>query len=233
MKNEHIKKLQKEVVEVKRFLFKNYELKVSDEEVFKALVLFVESKIDHLVDDIKSIIGTPSLDEHREFMQFIPKGTIYTGKKEFSPEKLKALILFFATVLGANRLSRTRLNKLAFYSDFRHFKHSGKSISGSSYQHLPFGPVVASADDFLRQLETENTISIESGAKGGSFVNSTDGSWRTLLTPEEQQTCRIVYEKYGRLRANEISDLSHMEMAWKNTRNGQLISYDYAKLMED
>lgn len=223
--------LRTKVPNIRRFLKSNYQMSLEDKDIFDALLLFVDKKVDELVEDFDQIITQPHLSEHQDFLSLLPRGSIFTGNREFSYDKLRAVIVFFATVLGARRLSKTRANKLAFYSDFYNFRLTGRSISGSSYIHLPHGPVIADYEDLLAKMDENGFLNIED-SDGGSFISSTDGAWRDILSEEEKETCRLVLEKFGKLNAAEISDQSHSETAWKNTRTGETISYGYAQFFD-
>jgi uncharacterized phage-associated protein len=48
------------------------------------------------------------------------------------------------------------------------------------------------------------------------------------LDAKDERVLDWVLETYGDLSTAEISDLSHEEMAYKNTRTGELIAYRYA-----
>ena len=50
--------------------------------------------------------------------------------------KLFNAILFFCK----GRVLKTKLNKLLFYADFKHFKEYAVSITGARYARIPFGP---------------------------------------------------------------------------------------------
>lgn len=228
------KELAKKVRKAKEFLLTNYDLTVNEKDIWETLVHFIDLKTEALVENLDHIISNPHLEEHHEILKLLPRGSVFTGNREFSFEKLKAVIIFFASVLGAGRLSKTRANKLAFYSDFYHYKTRGRSISGSSYTHLPYGPVISGYEDLLGEMESAGALSIKESTVSdkGAFINSTDGSWRDILSEEEKDTCRLVLKHFGTLNAAEISEKSHSESAWKNTRDGELISYGFSNLFE-
>ncbi|MDD5614462.1 MAG: Panacea domain-containing protein, partial [Candidatus Omnitrophica bacterium] len=58
--------------------------------------------------------------------------------KDYSKEKIINLIIYFSN--NTKNCGLTKLFKLLAYSDFRHFKKTGKSITGLKYFAWDFGP---------------------------------------------------------------------------------------------
>jgi uncharacterized phage-associated protein len=52
------------------------------------------------------------------------------------------------------------------------------------------------------------------------------------ITENERTTLDWVLKNFGNLSANEISELSHNEKAYRFTRPGEEIAYEYAKFFE-
>ena len=61
-----------------------------------------------------------------------------SGYRKLDLKKLFNIILFFCKDEGG--VYKTKLNKLLFYADFKHFKEYVVSITGCRYAHIPFGP---------------------------------------------------------------------------------------------
>ena len=64
---------------------------------------------------------------------------INSGFSNFNFNKFSNIVLYFTK--NISKVSKTKLMKLLFYSDFKNYKEYGLSISGIVYQHLPYGPV--------------------------------------------------------------------------------------------
>jgi uncharacterized phage-associated protein len=58
---------------------------------------------------------------------------------DHSREKLLNLIAYF--VKHTKNCKKTKLFKLLYYADFRHFKETGRSITGLKYFAWQWGPV--------------------------------------------------------------------------------------------
>ncbi|MEW6586709.1 MAG: type II TA system antitoxin MqsA family protein, partial [Nitrospirota bacterium] len=70
----------------------------------------------------------------------------FSGYKKLELSKLFNTIVFFCKEPG---VMKTKLNKLLFYADFRHFKEYAVSITGARYAHIPFGPAPDNYDYYF------------------------------------------------------------------------------------
>jgi putative zinc finger/helix-turn-helix YgiT family protein len=61
----------------------------------------------------------------------------FNGFKKLDLSKVYNAVLFFSR----DGVLKSKLNKLLFYADFKHFKEYTLSITGLRYVHLPYGPV--------------------------------------------------------------------------------------------
>lgn len=151
--------------------------------------------------------------------------SIFSGFTKFNPGKVKEMVVLACNQITA--LSKTKLMKMLFYSDFLHFKENGISISGLRYAHLPFGPAVHGWSTMLAWLEREGIIELSPTEQDWDLITS---SWvcQVALEESERQTIERIMQKLGKLSARELSDLTHLEKAYKETEKGDLISYEYA-----
>lgn len=225
----------KRIPRLQEFLRSNYGENVRHEDLKAALDVLVDSLLESMVDDLDEVLFNPRFEMHQKLRSLIQGGSVFTGNREFSREKMAAVVAFLVGTLGA--LSKTRLNKLAFYSDFRNFSRNGRSITGSAYRHLPYGPVIDSYEDVIAGLESDSRITVS--ARETSFGNAefiskgdNDSDFSVQLSEDEIETLKSVVEDFGHLDAAEISDVSHEEVAYRNTRTGELISYGFSDLLE-
>jgi hypothetical protein len=56
-------------------------------------------------------------------------------------QKLKAMILFFATFTDPRLLGKKKLMKLFYFADFGHVKRYASPITYDNYVHLEHGPI--------------------------------------------------------------------------------------------
>jgi uncharacterized phage-associated protein len=74
-------------------------------------------------------------------------------------EKLCQAIVFFAK--NTEKLGKIKLFKLLFFLDFEHFKRTGRSVTGSSYEAWPKGPVPEALFDEFDSLSPDIAACVE------------------------------------------------------------------------
>jgi len=158
------------------------------------------------------------------------KVSIFSGYARFSPAKLQAMMIFFASQAGG--VFRTKLNKLLFYADFLHFRQHGVSISGSPYIHLQYGPVPDNYSAYLDLLVAigcihSRDVEFPSEAVGKRLESRCKADLNSL--PETAiQVLKAVHFHFKDMGSKQISDLSHNEEAYILTKPGESISYKFA-----
>ena len=155
--------------------------------------------------------------------------SIFNGYRPLDIRKLLSAVKIFSFDA---RVYKTKLNKLLFYADFKHFKSHSVSITGLIYAHLPFGPVPDQYEllyeSLLRydpSLHKEEDISLDCGAEFFSCEVEPDHS---ALTIAELQTLLVIKEFFKSYNSQKIVEFSHEERAYQVTQNGEIISYAYS-----
>jgi putative zinc finger/helix-turn-helix YgiT family protein len=154
---------------------------------------------------------------------------IDNGYSVFNPDKLFNMILFFSR----DGVLKTKLMKLLWYSDFLMYKKWQLSISGTPYWHKPFGPVPVEHDTVLGCGKGLNLISIEeeedlSSGYTRMIIKSKTPFNPSLFKEEEIKILHSIEQFFSSYGSRTISDFSHKEEGWKNTKDEQIISYSYA-----
>jgi len=159
----------------------------------------------------------------------------YNGNKKFDFGKLANLIKY----LCKEGEFPTKLNKLLFYIDFLHYRRQGSSVTGLSYVHLPYGPVPQNYDlhyaTLLEKgiLRKEESIYPPIGGSGEVVVGEKIVSERTpdwnFFSATEHEVILEVEKLFSNYSANQMKDISHKEEAYIDTKNGDFISYEFAK----
>lgn len=168
-----------------------------------------------------------ALYENR-FGQYTPDE--FSGYRPLNVAKLMNAILYFCVDVS---VPKTKLNKLLFYADFKHFHEYAVSITGARYAHLPYGPAPDNYQHYIAALHhEEEAVSIEErlfeGGFGGEFLTSLRKPDLSIFSTSELKVLATVKERFARESASSISALSHEEKAYQETVDGQLISYRYA-----
>lgn len=153
--------------------------------------------------------------------------SIYTGNRPFDIDKFGAMILFFSEAMRG-MLYKTMTWKLLWYADMVHFKRYGRSISGAHYAHLPYGPVPDEHDLLLGQLRSEGIIDVVPQNRGET-IKGKAALQPDVFTLEEIETLQHIAKTFRGFSATRISEYSHKEKAYQETRDGKYISYAYAE----
>jgi len=189
-------------------------------------------KLGRLISTLRARLGEDEVTLKRlyeaRFGQYEPD--IYTGYRRFSLERVFNAILFFCTNL---EVVKTKLNKLLFYSDFKHFKDYTVSITGARYAHLPYGPAPDGYSSFLAMLqEGEKSIVTEERMFNdhvGEVLIALRSPDIAAFSSSEIKVLALVKERFDSYSAKQLSDLSHKEKGYLETHDGELISYDHAE----
>lgn len=188
-------------------------------------------KLSELISRLRQQIGQEGLPFRRLYEERFGKyePNAFSGFRKLDLEKLFSSIVYFC---AKSAVVKTKLNKLLFYADFKHYKDYLVSITGVRYAHLPYGPAPDNYDFYLAALtEEEKAITIEERLFGdymGEVLISLRSPDLSLFTPSELKTLALVKERFSGLSARELSNLSHQEQGYVQTKNGELISYEYA-----
>lgn len=154
---------------------------------------------------------------------------IKSGYRQFNLQKTINSILFFAK--NVPYLWQTKLNKLLFYSDFKHFKYYTLSLTGLKYLKYEYGPVPKNYDALLSIMETEGLINLmpaQFGDYPGILVQSLADYDPDLFTKEELLVLEEVKNKFSEYTSRDISNISHKEKGWMETPQFEIISYSHA-----
>ncbi len=156
----------------------------------------------------------------------------YNGYTEYSLSKIKNLILY----LSQNTILKTKLLKELFYCDFISYKNIGKSITGLEYKKYQFGPVPRNYEQILNKLIQSKSISlnliIDSDYECNQ-ISSIEKPNTKDFSKEELDIINRVIKYFKNYSSKKIVDYSHKEKAFTDTKENNLISYDYAFDIED
>jgi hypothetical protein len=228
------------------------------EIIGSAVQEWLDQRVEALLDDMPEVLTSPHRPEANLFAEILDKQlhmsvpanltraeaeaetqseeSVFSGHVPFSPAKLSAMVQYITQ--SGRRIYRTNLNKLLFYSDLTNYYLHHRGISGATYVNMPYGPVPEGIDNVLETAIEEGTVRKASVEGPGIRAQALEPGERPsaaegLLTNEEIETLEWVLDRYGHLSSVEISDLSHTEKAYANTRRGEPIAYAYAKFLKN
>jgi len=156
------------------------------------------------------------------------------GSRDYDSSKLEELIVYVADCsYGDARFGKTKLNKILFFSDFEAYRQLGTSITGATYQHLPWGPAPHQMVPCLDALQRGNAVLLRGE---GTFVGTQErvvalrDAKLDDFSAEEIAIVNRVIDQLRDLTNQEVSDLSHETVAWQVTADYQEIPYGAAVL---
>ncbi len=192
--------------------------------------IFPDEEKRLLLDKIKESIGSESeLIESCVMRNLFNSGPDeFNGYKQFDNEKFTNLVLYFCK----EGVVKTKLNKLLFYTDFKYFKENVLSITGAEYAHIPFGPAPNHFDLLYPILVRKGLIEIEEieyPEYSGELLKSTKEPNLNNFNETELIVLASVKNFFKLKNASAISRYSHSEEGYQKTKNGELISYSFAR----
>jgi uncharacterized phage-associated protein len=232
------------VTELKESIKADCGTEYSEEAIRESVIDWLHSRVDGLFEEAVERLTSPSYEDAREFARMLEYGSIqnkaesvestatssvFTGNRPFSLEKMAAMVSYLAA--KTSDLYKTKLNKLLFYADFVNYHVYGNSISGSRYVHLPYGPVPDGYEDTLETLNHYGVIEVRR-QNSADLVLGGDNPARQFLSEAEQSTLDWVIDRFGHMSASQLTEISHREKAYRFTKTGEEIAYEYAKFFE-
>jgi len=187
-----------------------------------------EDKRDRLINELRAAVEeTCSLEMIYEERFGKYEADELSGYRRLDLAKLFNAILYFCK----GGVLKTKLNKLLFYADFKHFKDYAVSITGARYAHIPFGPAPDKYAFYFATLVENGAIRVEEDVFGdfiGEEFISVKEPDLSLFSNSELKILATVKEYFKDFTAKRITDFSHDEEAYKETAPGDIISYEYA-----
>ena len=160
--------------------------------------------------------------------------SLENGYKEFDFDKFASCVLFF--IKASKELLIVKLNKLLNYSDMLFYKQNGVSMTGTRYVHLPYGPVPDQYALLYAMLEKRGIVTsvyeqLDNGYEK-HLLKAGESVFDYSFTPQELSVLETVNNKFASFGSKQIADYSHNERGYKETKQGEVISYAYAAEIE-
>lgn len=189
------------------------------------------------VEKIKSIIQEHLMANRDKKLEqcvinhsLLNREDISSGFKKFDLERVAAMILFFSENIPD--LFKTKLMKCLWFADMLNFKRYAVGISGMQYIHFQHGPVPKAYQYILGLLEEKELIEIASKPIGefeGEVIVPVERFDESIFNLDELETLSDICEKFKLFTTRQISDFSHEERGYKETRKNEVISYEFAE----
>ena len=157
---------------------------------------------------------------------------IFNGFKVLDLENLQNLISYIAS---KTKLYLTSLNKYLWFIDMISYNERAVSITGLSYIHEQYGPVIVKRkyeeiskldEKYKREDKEQDDGSIQ------SIITSNGNYDLSSFSDKEMKIINYVIDLLSNKSVKEISNLSHKELGWKNTARFEKISFEYANELQ-
>lgn len=181
------------------------------------------------IERVKSYIGRLETGEEPSRLWYAlldsreDKMTEFNGYRAVDYRKVAALVRIIAG--RCEQLFKTKLQKAMFFCDFYAFEKNGRALTGMTYAHANYGPVMEGYEMWLRKLEMDGIVEVVPYGDWGEVVTAADTETHVFTDVELSMintVCDFV-NTFG--SAREISDYSHKLAAWRETDSGKPISY--------
>ena len=153
-------------------------------------------------------------------------------RPEMNKEKYKQAILFLLSSRANNPLlGKVKLFKLLYYTDFDHYQEYKTSITGDIYYKWPYGPFPSKAEEILREMASEEMISVATKPIGyyRQYVYTVVDTPKTGIFDEsEKKVMEQVVEKWADHTTNGIVAATHGEAPWRAVNMREEIPYALA-----
>lgn len=200
---------------------------------FKNKELFSESKketIEAKLEEEMEIKGRDSLVRSKleSFYINYSEPSINNGYKLLDIDKLEQVISYIAKYI--HNLYKVKLMKILWYIDVYCFKSTEKAMTGLVYEHAKMGALPLGHDAILT---LDNVICVEEETEDYDntrfHILCNEKVEFDMLSNSDRKIIDKVIEKFKDKKTKEIVDYMHKEDAYKNTNDGQIISFEWAR----
>ncbi len=152
-------------------------------------------------------------------------------------EKLKALVHYVCHRAPEDKLGKTKLNKILYYSDIEAYVALGAPITGEVYVKHQYGPVSKHIDEVVEELKAEQALAVAEASGFHIYSGQPYMQYRyvSLRRPSVQpftadevaiveETLDTICQNYT---ARGISEASH-GLVWQSARIGEELPYHTA-----
>ena len=144
-------------------------------------------------------------------------------------EKYKQIILN-SLKYGADesdgKITKTKLAKLVYLSDFIWYYRNSHPMSGANYRKLPRGPVADIYFRALDELEEDGIIIREPTARGAIMFSLVENEAPTSkLVDNEVDLIKKIGEAWRGKSTLDIVNFTHEQLPWKVCGDGEVIPY--------
>lgn len=131
-------------------------------------------------------------------------------------EKYKQMILAFLRM--GESITKTKLAKLVYLSDFAWFYGHRESMSGMQYRKIKYGPVPDAYFRAVDELEEEGKILIDR--------KNVDGKDMLLISESEGNR----KQKLATISGDEVTLIKEIHKKWKDKKTAEIVNFTHNQL---
>ena len=156
----------------------------------------------------------------------VPIEEFYYGIENI--EKFKQMYMYILSKFKNKGVPKTKLAKLLYLADFRHFYENLESMSGMLYRCETYGPLANNFSDLTDELHSNGEIRIELLSGGANMVSIKSVAYNNnydLLSNQEKKELDEICELWKDIRTEEIVNYTHSQKPWMACRKNEIIPY--------
>ncbi|MDP2642689.1 MAG: helix-turn-helix domain-containing protein [Candidatus Peregrinibacteria bacterium] len=119
------------------------------------------------------------------------------------------------------KITKTKLAKLVYLSDFASYYNYLKAISGFEYRRFERGPV---AIEFFDIIDNDESVGVE---KNGDavLISLIEQPNDAVLDKKELELVKAICKKWKNANTQEIVDFTHKQFPWSMCKDREVIPY--------
>lgn len=171
-------------------------------------------------------------------------GKIASGKKSKSRtemrisipqqkvEKFRQVLLYILKKVGGKpNIGMTALYKLLYFIDFDYFERNEEQLMGLVYMKNHYGPTPIAFEQLIGDMVKKREVEIVKSTfykypQTKYLINPEIEPNLQLLNGREQEHIDWELQRLSDLTAVQLSDLSHRDVPWMSTEEGEQINYE-------
>ena len=157
--------------------------------------------------------------------------SITNGFQVLNIDKLELVINYLAK--HVKYLYKVKLMKMLWYTDILFYQKNKKSLTGLVYQHANMGALPIGHDAIL---QLDNVVFEEELAEDYDNVRYhimyNEKIDLKTLSNDEKRIIDSVITKFDTMKTKDVVDYMHEEEAYKKTKDGEIIDYNWADLIQ-
>lgn len=194
--------------------------------------LFDYKKYSELKDCFLSIVETEGKEaSSRELLRTIyskyDSPSLDNGNKTLDIDILEAIISYFASKI--KYLYKIRLMKLLWYTDMIFYNNYGVSMTGLVYTHKQYGALPIGHHEIIGLYNVYTEEEYDQSSENFLTRIYDNKNLNYKFTDEELKVLELVKDKFIQYSGAEIAEYMHKEKAYIHTNFGDIISYEWAK----